>query len=101
MILGLILLVTGLLGGTVSSGLLPAGVLPMWIRYPVAVLVAYAVMEALVRLWIEIEQCRFDPEDPVVREAIRKVDERDLVAEAETSGPEDAAADMTRKKRAG
>ncbi len=99
--LGLILLVTGLVGGTVSYGLLHAGVLPMWIRYPVAVLVAYATMLALVRLWIEIEQRRFDPDDPVVREAIRKVDGRDLVTEAATSGPPDENAGTTKKKKSG
>lgn len=98
LMLGLILLVTGLVGGAVSYGLLHAGVAPMWLRYPVAVLVAYAVMLALVRLWIEIEQWRFDPDDPVVREAIRRIEEKDLAAEAERSGPDDTNAETARKK---
>jgi hypothetical protein len=99
LMLGLILLVTGLVGGTVSYGLLHAGVHPMWLRYPVAVLVAYAVMLALVRLWIEIEQHRFDPDDPALRDAIRHVEERDLVAEAETVEPEDAKSGVTASKK--
>ena len=100
-VLGLILITTGLIGFTVSYGLLHAGVHPMWVRYPVAVLLAYAVMLALVRLWIEIEQRRFDPEDPVVREAIRRVDEQDLVADADSAAAVKRAPGVASKKKSG
>lgn len=83
LVLGLILLVTGAVGLGVSYELLHAGVLRMWIRYPIAVLVAYGVMLALVRLWIEVEQRRFNPDDPAVREAIQRADARDLAASSE------------------
>ena len=80
LVLSLILALTGLVGFGVSYELLHAGVYRMWIRYPVAVLTAYGVMLGLIRLWIEVEQRRFDPEDPSVREAIQRSDERDLIA---------------------
>ncbi len=101
LMLGLILLVTGLVGGTVSYGLLHAGVHPMWLRYPVSVLAAYAVMLALVKMWIEIEQRRFNPDDPALREAIQQVDERDLAATAETDGRDGAKTAAAGKKQKG
>src|SRR5262249_15953861 len=85
-ILGLILLLTGAVGLGVSYELLHAGVTKMWIRYPVAVLVAYAVMLGLVRLWIEFEQRRFDPDDPAMRDAIQQVNEDDLISEPSKAG---------------
>jgi hypothetical protein len=99
LMLGLILLTTGLIGFTVSYGLLHAGVHPMWVRYPVAVLVAYAVMLVLVRLWIEIEQRRFDPDDPVVLEAIQRVDERDLEASTERADADDDKVGVAKAKK--
>ena len=100
-VLGLILITTGWTGFAVSFGLLHAGVYPMWVRYPLAVLVAYAVMLALVRLWIEIEQRRFDPEDPVVREAMQRVDEQDLVADEDSAEAVEQAPGVASKKKSG
>lgn len=33
----------------------------MWVRYPITVLLSYAVMLGLIRLWVEVEWSRFDP----------------------------------------
>ena len=68
--LTLLLLITGTAAFLVSYGLLQIGVDHMWIRYPVAVLAAYAVLLALVRLWVELEKRRFDPDDPVIKAAV-------------------------------
>ena len=86
LILGFILLLTGAVGLGVSYELLHAGLTKMWIRYPIAVLTAYAVMLGLVRLWIEIEQRRFDPSDAAMREAIQQVNEGDLQSESSNVG---------------
>lgn len=48
----LILLLTGLAGFLVSFVLLHAGMSSMWMRYPVAILVAYCVFLLLLRLWM-------------------------------------------------
>ena len=61
--LTLLLLITGAAGFLISYGMLRAGVLHMWIRYPVAVLVSYALLLGLIRIWVEIERARFDPLD--------------------------------------
>ncbi len=58
-ILSGILLVTGGAGFAVSFGLLQAGLSAMWLRYPLAVLAAYGVFLALVRIWVGIERWRF------------------------------------------
>jgi hypothetical protein len=61
--LGLVLMITGIIGFTVSYGLLHLGLLAMWLRYPLAVVGAYASFLALLRLWVELEQRRFDPRE--------------------------------------
>jgi hypothetical protein len=99
LMLGLILLVTGLVGGSVSYGLLHAGVHLMWLRYPVSVLAAYAVMLLLVKMWIEIEQRRFNPEDPALREAIQQVDERDLMTGTNAADRDEAKKTVGGKKQ--
>src|SRR5918997_2967356 len=48
----LILLATGCAGFLVSFALLHAGLTRMWLRYPVAILSAYAVFLLLLRLWL-------------------------------------------------
>lgn len=55
-----LLLVTGGVGFLTSAGLLRLGVSEMWIRYPIAVLIAYAVFVSLIRLWAEAERNRAD-----------------------------------------
>ena len=61
--LSLILLITGVAGFLISFILLKAGWVHMWMRYPVAVLCSYAVLLALIRIWVEIERERFDEAD--------------------------------------
>lgn len=55
-----LLLVTGGVGFLTSAGMLRLGVREMWIRYPVAVLLAYITFIALIRLWAEGERNRAD-----------------------------------------
>lgn len=43
---------TGVAGFLVSFGLMRAGVTEMWLRYPIAVLAAYAAFLAMLRLWL-------------------------------------------------
>ncbi len=59
--LSLLLTLTGLAGFLISYGLLHLGLLHMGLRYPLALLGAYAFFLALLRLWVELEQRRFDP----------------------------------------
>jgi hypothetical protein len=59
--LGLLLILTGAVGFFVSYLLLSSGVTHMWIRYPVAVLVAYGFFLLLLRIWVEVERAGFDP----------------------------------------
>lgn len=54
----LILLLTGLAGFLVSFVLLRAGVTAMWLRYPVAILVAYGVFLMLLRVWLWLNRPR-------------------------------------------
>ena len=60
--LSFLLILTGVVGFLISFSLLHVGVPEMWIRYPLAVLGGYAAFLALVRVWVEIERSRFDPE---------------------------------------
>ena len=52
----LILSLTGLAGLLTSFSLLRLGVPWMWLRYPVAILVAYCVFLLLLRLWLWLQQ---------------------------------------------
>ena len=72
--LGLLLLLAGATGFLVSYGLLHLGIDQMWMRYPIAVLAAYAVLLALVRGWVELERRDFDPDDPAVKAALSAED---------------------------
>nr|MBA3240311.1 hypothetical protein [Acidobacteriota bacterium] len=54
--MSLILFVTGLAGFLASFALLHAGVSRMWLRYPVAVLLAYAAFLLMLRLWLFYQQ---------------------------------------------
>ena len=54
-------MLTGVTGFLISYGMLQLGVQHMWIRYPVATLVSYGVLLALIRGWVAIEDWRFDP----------------------------------------
>lgn len=68
--LGLILIVTGLAGFGLSYLLLRAGMGAMGVRYPLAVLGAYGFFLLLMRVWVELERHRFNPDDPAIREAL-------------------------------
>lgn len=68
--LGVVLALTGLAGFGISFFLLQAGLGAMWLRYPVAVLGAYAVFLLLMRGWVEIERRQINLEDPEVLEAL-------------------------------
>lgn len=61
--LSLVLSLTGIVGFLLSYGMLRLGIDRMSVRYPIAVLVSYAVLLGLVRLWVEIEKSRFAPEE--------------------------------------
>jgi hypothetical protein len=50
--MSLILLLTGLAGFLASFSLLHLNVTRMWIRYPIAILIAYGVFLLLLRLWL-------------------------------------------------
>ena len=54
----IILLLTGLAGFLSSFVLLRAGVTAMWLRYPVAILVAYGVFLILLRVWLSLSRPR-------------------------------------------
>ncbi len=59
----LILLATGAAGFFVSYALLHLGVGWMWIRYPIAILLAYCVFLLLLRLWVAYQHSRSLDED--------------------------------------
>ena len=61
LMLSLLLLLTGVTGFLVSYGMLRLGLDHMWLRYPIAALVGYGVLLALIRVWVEIERSGFDP----------------------------------------
>ncbi|MBA3246740.1 MAG: hypothetical protein ACR2GW_15390 [Pyrinomonadaceae bacterium] len=54
----LMLLLTGCAGFLVSFVLLRAGLTQMWLRYPVAILAAYAVFLLLLRVWLSLQRPR-------------------------------------------
>jgi hypothetical protein len=58
-----------------SWALLHGGVVKMWMRYPVALAVAYAVFLVLVRAWAELERARFD-EDAALEHVLNPRDDR-------------------------
>jgi hypothetical protein len=54
----LILLLTGLTGFLASFVLLRVGIDAMWLRYPIAILVAYGVFLILLRVWLSLSRPR-------------------------------------------
>lgn len=52
----LILFLTGVAGLLTSFGLLHLGVSRMWLRYPIAIIVAYAVFLALLSVWLWLQR---------------------------------------------
>lgn len=74
-LLSLIILVTALAGLGISFGLLRAGVTSMGVRYPLSVLASYALFLGLIRIWVEVEKRRIDPEDAELKAAITGANE--------------------------
>lgn len=70
--LALVILLTGLAGFGISLGLLKSGLHLMCVRYPLSVLGAYGVFLILIRLWVEVERKRFDPEADEIKSALEK-----------------------------
>ena len=69
--MSLILLFTGLAGFLASFSLLHLNVSRMWIRYPIAILVAYGVFLLLLRLWLWIYGRDMDVDlDPELAEVV-------------------------------
>jgi hypothetical protein len=63
----LILLITGVAGFLTSFSLLHVGMLWMWLRYPIAILIAYCVFLLLLRLWLSLQRRGLDMDfDPSV-----------------------------------
>lgn len=60
-ILVLLVTIAGFVGFLISHTLLHHGVEEMWLRYPFAVISGYSVFLGLLRLWVEIERARYDP----------------------------------------
>ena len=60
-ILVLLVTIAGFVGFLISHTLLHHGVEEMWLRYPLAVISGYLVFLGLLRLWVEIERARYDP----------------------------------------
>jgi membrane protein implicated in regulation of membrane protease activity len=58
--LSLILLFTGLAGFLTSFSLLHLGVSSMWLRYPIAILIAYCAFLLLLRLWLWLQRRSLD-----------------------------------------
>ncbi len=58
-----ILILTGGAGFLASFAMLKAGIFRMWLRYPLALLFAWAVFLVLVRLWAEFERKHFQLEE--------------------------------------
>ena len=56
----LILLITGITGFITSFSLLHVGILWMWLRYPIAILIAYCVFLLLLRLWLWLQRRSLD-----------------------------------------
>lgn len=62
-----ILFVTALAGFLASVLLLKAGLGQMWLRYPLAVLLAWGVFLGLVRLWAEVERSTMRMDEELAR----------------------------------
>jgi hypothetical protein len=61
-----IMFVTALAGFLASVGMLKVGIGQMWLRYPLAVLLAWVVFLALVRGWTEVERSTMSADEELV-----------------------------------
>lgn len=59
--MSLIILFTGLAGFFTSFSLLQLGLTTMWVRYPLAILIAYCVFLLLLRLWLWLQRRSIGP----------------------------------------
>src|SRR5690348_11249239 len=60
-----ILIITGAAGVAASWGMLKAGVLQMWLRYPLAVLIAWGAFLILLWLWMQVERRYFKADEQI------------------------------------
>ena len=74
----IILSVTGLAGFLASFSLLHLGVSSMWLRYPVAIIVAYCVFLLLLRVWLSLSRPR-DWDFDIVETTIDVVDSTEII----------------------
>lgn len=82
----IILSLTGLAGFLASFLLLRLGVSAMWLRYPVAILVAYCVFLLLLRLWLSLSRPRdWDLEVDIV-ETLDVVDSTEIIDSTDVRG---------------
>jgi hypothetical protein len=80
-----ILIITGAAGVAASWGMLKAGVLQMWLRYPLAVLIAWGAFLVLLWLWIQVERRYFKADEQMAellkgrdpKEAMRRLKDND------------------------
>ena len=73
-IVSFLLILAGSFGFLVSYVSLRLGLTQMWVRYPVALLAGYAFFISLLRLWVELERSRFNPEGAEIKALV--VEER-------------------------
>ena len=64
--LGLLVTVAGFAGFLISHYLLYHGFQKMWQRYPLAVITGYIVFLIQLRLWVEIERSRYNPNEVII-----------------------------------
>ncbi len=69
--LSIVLILTAGAGFGISRGLHHLGLEAMWARYPLSVLLAYVAFLGFLRVWVAYEQARFDPQDPVLLQALK------------------------------
>lgn len=80
-----ILIITGAAGVAASWGMLKAGVLQMWLRYPLAVLIAWGAFLILLWLWMQVERRYFKADEQMAellkgrdpKEAMRRLKDND------------------------
>jgi hypothetical protein len=70
--LSVVVALAGVAGLLVSQILLKLGMQEMWQRYPLAVLGGYLAFLTLIRIWVEIELSRYDPNNVDISDEVGK-----------------------------
>ena len=63
--MSVIVIATGGFGALASWAMLLGGLDQMWLRYPLALLVAWGGFLILVRLWADVERCYFHADEDI------------------------------------